>query len=258
MIENLYKEMMNGKKLKNEIEEIIMSLDEIKRNQMIDIVYEYYIEYKIKENKENFEIILNVLSKYDYYKEKLLDYLEEKKPIDFLYEKDISLVRYLEIDNKKEFLSIIMRLMCMDFFILNYNKFDYTEEEKNKLYFICNNIKYKNTSIEHMERIKEKTGIIATFLKMDIYNNFNREKFDFFVNNFKLIKEQDKCQVITGIFLAPIRYDINKLNNNLYLEFFKENQEILSKFDNHLKKYEKDNFIGYAEKLILEKELKNF
>lgn len=257
-MENLYKEIMNNEKLKNEIEEIILSLDEIKRNQMIDIVHENYFEDKIIKNKENFQTILNVLSKYDYYKEKLFNYLDEKKPVDFLFEKDISFVRYLDVDNKEQFLSTLRRLMCMDFFILNYNKFDYNDKEKYILYFICDCVKYKNTSIEHMKRIKEKTGIITPFLKMDIYSNFNREKFDFFVKNFKLIKEEDKCKVITNIFLAPITYDINRLNDELYLEFFKKNTETLSQFDNHLKKYRKDNFIGYAEKLIVLESMSGF
>lgn len=104
-----------------------------------------------------------------------------------------------------------------------------------------------------------------------IYNNdgINKDNFNFFIKNIKNIKKDNlKCKIIFNVFSNQTK---EKLNTELYLEFFNENTDLIKIFDEFLKENinnpnpfaitENENYnfmLGLAERLILDKQLKDF
>ncbi len=230
----------------------------------------------VEKNLINEQKIVNLVSNNPYYLEVLLEEISGYKPKKVYCSRDLSLVKYLKISNKEEFLKILDKITCMNFFAENYNNFTYNEEEKKEIqrlfdnYIIDGYIKLK-INIEERKHIYNKTGLIIPFLLCtDLYRGDTKEQLNFFIEYFKYCPEHE---IIKRIFLGYNNYEIKNFQQEYYQEFLLNNIEytklLTEQFQIDLENYEKVNanfkilngikFIKkLTEKILLKYQLENF
>lgn len=268
MIINLINEFRKKTMTISKIEKLFKKLSEEEKNRIIDFLFDNYTE--LDKNlydfaKENTQEIINILSKESYYKESLIKYLQEKNMRKIIFDENISLIRKMEVEKKEDFIFILNKLQCVDFFILNCLKFDYDIKEKEILVNEFFYMPYIKLNIEKVKLINEKTNVLSIFLTLDIENDFNQDRFNFFVNNIKYVKDNRlKCSIIYDNFFNTD----SQYNYKLYLEFINKNKDLIELFNNYIRKEAKYyseirqnqmlELIGLAEKLIMEEEINSF
>lgn len=243
------------------------------------IIIDYVIEIEnpdlICSYGDNKDKIIEILSKEIYYREEIINKIKKNNK-KIVYKKPASIVKSLEILTKEDFFLILNKTNCIDFFLLNYQKFKYTIDEKESLQKILNGYYYldKPLTIAELNKIKEKTSVCNIFPIIYKNNEINKENFYFFVKNINNIQDEHlKLRIISDILVYQENF---MFNTELYFEFFNENRNLIKKFEEFIKEiitirnmisvcdsYNKQTekleyIIGLAEKLILEKELKNF
>lgn len=288
-------EIIKSKINKKQMLSLFENLDVEDKHCLIDIVilsynfnYNCLLSYtfnynclNVKENevsiddKDNIQSqkLVDILSKNNYYKQRIMKLMKESARISG---EDFSLVRKMKVDTKAEFFNVLKIFCCETFFLLNYKKFDFDIEEK---IIIQNYFKdrkfFKNIPINDKKDFFEKTGLLyPIFHNLDIYDNFNQEEYDLFKSAFnkkELGKVEHIGRLLVIVFLSKIDFDIDKINKKIYLDLFKEHRYLIKELEDYLlkfldrlknkEKYKNKNLekiIGFAEKLIIEDELKYF
>lgn len=285
-------EIIKSKMNKKQILSLFDTLNIEDKHYLIDIVIlSYTFNYNclnVEENgvhiddKDNIQSqkLVDILSKNNYYKQKVMKLMKEStklmKESTRIGGEDFSLVRKMKVDTKAEFFNVLKIFCCETFFLLNYKKFDFDIEEK---IIIQNYFKdrkfFKNIPINDKKVFFEKTGLLyPIFHNLDLYNNFNQEEYDLFKSAFnkkELIKVEYIGRLLVIVFLSKIDFDIDKINKKIYLDLFKEHRYLIKELEDYLlkfldrlknkEKYKNKNLekiIGFAEKLIIEDELKYF
>lgn len=265
-----------------DINKMLHRLDINYTNEIIDIIFSYFIKKNDLFYNKGLKSLLNVLVEEKYYRENIINLLNNKKD-KFYNESLISLlIEKLKIDTKENFLKILNKIQNIKFFLLNYEYFDYTDEEK---IFLRSFLDKKSKECKYdlflydeneLEKIKNKIGIFQQIVYIDIYQkvdeNFNN-KFDFFVNNFKYLeKNNENMMFLMGIFFSKIYFNINNLNEKIYIHFFKVNVELQEYFYDFLKSLieklklnENEEFskkikkiISFTEHIFVSLEIENF
>ncbi len=278
-IEELFEKITEEERSPMEIKKMIHRLDKDYSNEIID--------YMLEENIENFwlyykncvKLLIYVLVEKDYYKEKLINVFKEEK-VNFSAISPL-LIEKLKINNKEIFIKILNSSQVgINFFFLNYENFDYNEEEKNTLQnYLNKKAKGLNNFVldlnkEQLEKIKEKIGIFQMLLSINLYKNLDKnfnEKFDFFTNNFKYLENnRENILFLHMTFFSDIECCIEYLSKNKYNYFFEKNADYLEAYYYFLKeimeKSKEDKIYfrkiekisKYNESLLLELQLKNF
>lgn len=268
----LFKELVESILSTSEIKSKIEAYDSHDIKILIDDIFWRYDEKKaslkthVENNKEMEQRLIDVVSEYPYYKEVLLEELNVFQRLRMDYIKDLSLVKNLNIDDKETFLIILEKLNCFYFFKLNYKKFDYNEEEKEKIKKLFENTKVPQTSNKEKEKIYNKTGLIEPFfLNVNINLGSHQRAFEFFVENFEKSKD---------FFIVLNMFTKEEFNLDLYEYFLKRNIGLMKNFPSYIEKNikiisknkrmeEKDiKYLNYlqklTERLIAKEELKNF
>lgn len=266
----------------NDIKEIIdflFIIYDCSRNSIVMYANDKINKPKIKQQ----QLLVNVLSKYKYYKEKILQEISIKNTVKYIRKEEFSLIKKLSVNKKEDFLNIISEISCTSFFLLNYNKFDYSEEEKKML---SNNLSeniFPKLDITEKQNIVNKTSIIYPLVNTVEFFNLtiekNKEECDFIIKNAKYLDQnKDTSKLILNIFLSPHKLiNINnnaEIDNEYYLLFFKNNLKFLKPFEDFVKEYvifltksftshsidvdKMSQIIGLADKLMLTEELEKF
>lgn len=266
----------------NDIKEIIDFLFIIydsSRNSIVIYVNDKINKPKIKQQ----QLLVNVLSKYKYYKEKILQEVSIKNAVKYIRKEEFSLIKKLSVNKKEDFLNIISEISCTSFFLLNYNKFDYSEEEKKMLSNNLSENLFPKLDITEKQNIVNKTSIIYPLVNTVEFFNLtiekNKEECDFIIKNAKYLDQnKDTSKLILNIFLSPHKLiNINnnaEIDNEYYLLFFKNNLKFLKPFEDFVKEYvcfltksftshsidvdKMSQIIGLADKLMLTEELEKF
>lgn len=266
----------------NDLKEIIDFLFIIydsSRNSIVIYVNDKINKPKIKQQ----QLLVNVLSKYKYYKEKILQEVSIKNAVKYIRKEEFSLIKKLSVNKKEDFLNIISEISCTSFFLLNYNKFDYSEEEKKMLSNNLSENLFPKLDITEKQNIVNKTSIIYPLVNTVEFFNLtiekNKEECDFIIKNAKYLDQnKDTSKLILNIFLSPHKLiNINnnaEIDNEYYLLFFKNNLKFLKPFEDFVKEYvifltksftshsidvdKMSQIIGLADKLMLTEELEKF
>ena len=285
----LLKSILNKNIEETEVIEEIKRLNPENKKIIIDhilnIEHPSFIFNDIHKNNNILKII-DILSKEDYYREEIIKKIKKRGKVIY-FRKPVSMIKSLEVFTKEDFFVILNnhsyfdffynQKSCFKFFILNYKKFDYTEKEKENLQEIFPKYYFLNTelSIENIKEIREKTSLSNIF--PEIYKNdvINKDNFNFFVDNIKNINDDDlKCSMIFYVFFGFFKNKKESLNSELYLLFFEKNTDLIEIFETYIRKIIDVGIVEYksysiitsdleyvirlAEKLIFEKELKDF
>lgn len=225
-------------------------------------------------NQRQSKRLINVLSNNDYYREKIIN-LNYNYSIN-IKNNDFSMVRKLKVNTKEDFFKVLKMFRCQDFVLLNLKKFDFNHEEKLKYQQYSKVLKITRNIAENKKSIFiEKTGLLyPVFYNLDLYDNFNQKEYDFFKSifhnkNLNIIDNIGRLLVI--IFLHKVNLDVNKINKEIYLDFFKEHTHlikdiegtVLNIYSHNVTKsiYENKNLknlIGLADQLIFEDQLRIF
>ncbi len=254
--------------LEEYIDEIVLSYNFI--NNMINIKYNgMNIEDK---NQRQSRRLISVLSNNNYYREKIIN-LNSNNSIN-IENNDFSMVRKIKVNKKEDLFKILKMFRCIDFFLLNFKKFDFNYEEKLKINEYLGNVKISKLNNKEKLIFIEKTGLLyPVFYNLDLYEGFNQEEYNFFksiFNDKNLDKVDNIGRLLAVIFLHRIDLDVDKINKIIYLDFFKEHSFLIKEIENFLLKmnanstkriYENKNLqklIGLADKLIFEEQLKDF
>lgn len=254
--------------LEEYIDEIVLSYNFI--NNMINIKYNgMNIEDK---NQRQSRRLISVLSNNNYYREKIIN-LNSNNSIN-IENNDFSMVRKIKVNKKEDLFKILKMFRCIDFFLLNFKKFDFNYEEKLKINEYLGNVKISKLNNKEKLIFIEKTGLLyPVFYNLDLYEGFNQEEYNFFksIFNDKNLDNVDNIgRLLAVIFLHRIDLDVDKINKIIYLDFFKEHSFLIKEIENFLLKmnanstkriYENKNLqklIGLADKLIFEEQLKDF
>lgn len=283
-IVDLFYSIIKEERTSIDINKMLHRLDINYTNEIIDMMFSHFIKDSMLFHNKGFRALLNVLVEEKYYREKLINLLNNKKYKIYNIPLVDLLVENLKIDNKEFFLKILnnVQFQNINFFLLNYEYFDYTDEEKRFLRsFLDKQSKECRYNLffyeeNELEKIKDKIGIFQQILYIDIYQkvdkNFNN-KFDFFVNNFKYLdKNNENMMFLMGIFFSKIYFNINNLNEKLYIHFFKVNVELQEYFYNFLKSLieklklnENEEFskkikkiISFTEQIFVSLKIENF
>jgi len=187
---------------------------------VVNIDHPDFINDIIPKSNNIFKII-DILSKEIYYREEIIKKFKKIGKREYLRE-PISIVKSLEVFTKEDFFIILNKKSCINFFLLNCLKFNYTKEEKENLkeifpdyYFIDSQL-----SIENIIEIREKSSLFNIFPEIYKKNGIDKNNFNFFVKNIKNIKDEElKCSIVFNFFFGFLNYE-QKLNNELYLDFF--------------------------------------
>lgn len=266
----------------NDLKEIIdflFIIYDCSRNSIVMYANDKINKPKIKQQ----QLLVNVLSKYKYYKEKILQEVSIKNAVKYIRKEEFSLIKKLSVNKKEDFLNIISEISCTSFFLLNYNKFDYSEEEKKMLSNNLSENLFPKLDITEKQNIVNKTSIIYPLVNTVEFFNLtiekNKEECDFIIKNAKYLDQnKDTSKLILNIFLSPHKLiNINnnaEIDNEYYLLFFKNNLKFLKPFEDFVKEYvifltksftshsidvdKMSQIIGLADKLMLTEELEKF
>lgn len=275
--------------------EIRNKIKELKENDIKEIIDFLFINYDFSKNSivmysndkinkpkiKQQQLLVNVLSKYKYYKEKILQEVSIKNAVKYIREGDLSLIKKLSVNKKEDFLNIISEISCVRFFLLNYNKFDYSEEEKRILNNNLSENIFPKLDIKEKQNIVNKTSVIFPLVNIVEFFNLNLEKnkeeCDFIIKNAKYLDKDNKTfKLILKTFLnsEKVINNTSEIDHEFYLKFFKNNLELLKPFENFIKEYinllttfftshtvdidKISKIIGLADKLMLIEELEKF
>lgn len=162
---------------------------------------------------------------------------------------DFIFIQYLKVENKDDFLYFFSTFPNTQFFMTNFEKFDYSNEEKS---LIQNVFSEKSSFLfsftieqNEKEKIFSKIGLVPILLKSNIFCDDNslfiQENFNFLIKYFPNLSE-NKDQVILSAFFHHIIF--SKTNDNflnLYKKFcllFKNDVEsLLNNMDRNNKLY---------------------
>lgn len=274
-IYDILKVLLNKNIKETNLVKEIKKLNHKNKKIIIDYVIEIENPDLICSYGDNKDKIIEILSKEIYYREEIINKIKKNNK-KIVYKKPKSIVKSLEILTKEDFFLILNKTYCIDFFLLNYQKFNYTKNEKESLQKILNGYYYldKPLTIAEINKIKERTSVCNIFPIIYKNNEINKENFYFFVKNINNIQDEHlKFRMIAEILVYQENF---MFNTELYFEFFNENRNLIKEFEEFLKEiitmryivslcdsYNKqteklESIIGLAEKLILEKELNNF
>lgn len=278
-IEELFNEITEEERSPIEIEKMIHRLNKDYSNEIIDYMLEENIENYWLYYKNYVRLLIYVLVEKDYYKKKLINIFKEEK-VNFSSISPL-LIERLKINNKEIFIKILnFSQVGINFFFLNYENFDYNEEEKNILQnYLNKKAKGLNNFVldlnkEELEKIKEKIGVFQMLLSINLYKNINKDynkRFDFFTQNFKYLeKNRENILFLHMTFFSDIECCIEYLNKNEYINFFEINADFLEIYYDFLKiiqeKSQEDKIyfrkiekiLNYTESLLFDKKIKNF
>ncbi len=261
-IEDVFNKIIEKERGVIEIKKMMYHLDYDRSEEMIDYILNEQIEnYELYFDKP-VQLLVNVLVEEDYFKEKLIKVLHKEKIIS--QHVNILLINKLKIENKTDFFKILDKISSMNFFLLNYEKFDYNEEEKN---FLKSFLKLKTKGLKNyildldknqLEKIKEKIGVFKELLFFDLYQKKHKhfhDKFIFFVDNFKYLdNKEENLLFLSEIFFIKIHFNIDRLDKVNYINFFKVHADYLDSFYNYLKIITEEARIHNNEKLLLKME----
>lgn len=285
LLKSILNKNIKEKEVIDEINKLNSENKKIIIDHILNIEHPSFIFNDLHKNNDIFKII-DILSKEDYYREEIIKKIKKRGKITY-FKKPVSMIKSLEVFTKEDFFVILNnhgyldffynQKSCLKFFVLNYKKFDYTEEEKENLKEIFPKYYFLNTelSIKNIEEIREKTSLCNIFPEIYKNNVMNKDNFNFFVDNIKNINDDDlKCSMIFYVFFGFFKNKEKSINSELYLLFFEKNINLIKIFETYIRKtinvgiveYKSYSIIttdleyvtGLAEKLIFEKQLKDF
>lgn len=137
-------------------------------------------------------------------------------------------------------------------FLKNHINLKFTEENKFKILESVERLNFLFTDLSFLIEFKEKIGFRPFLLKDHFDFNSTIEEFSFFINNFHLVEEQFKMNIIMNkffgnIYFANIKY-INLKRKDFFINFIKIHPnyffELMNNFDFYfdLKEKEKNIF----------------
>lgn len=216
--------ILESKMKQKEIEGILNNLD-------IKLLIEYLItleEYR-NINMNNYQRLLNVLSKNDLYSKIVIENLKRIP--------NSSMIDYIKIEDKKYFLKILKKEKNINFFLKNYKKFNYTKKENELISSIFYN-KVFNLKLREKENIIEKGFFFLDLLRFSFTENLNIKELNFYKLNISKIKEESN--IFKSIYQNFVVYvGINKINSNELFNFLKSNINYLEIFNKYLEKHKK-------------------
>lgn len=260
-IEEIFNKIIEKERGVVEIKKMMCHLDYDRSEEMIDYILNEQIENYPIYFEHPVQLLVNILVEENYFKEKLTKVIEKEKTI--FQEVNTLLIRKLKIENKEDFFKILTKIPSMDFFLLNYEKFDYNEAEKS---FLKSFLKLMTRGLNNdildldknqLESIKEKIGIFKELLWFDLYQKRHKyfyDKFDFFVNNFKYLENEEENILLSDMFFSKIHFNIERLDKVNYINFFKIYNDYLNTFYDYLKTTIEELKINGDEKLLLKME----
>lgn len=220
-----------------------------------------------KKNRQSKRLI-NVLSKNDYYRQKIIDLNENDYTV--IKDNDFSMVKKLKVDTKEDFFKVLKMFRCQDFILLNLKNFNFNQEDKLIFKKYCKHMKINRGINQNEKKIFiEKTGLLyPIFCDLNLYDKFNQDEYNFFksiFNDKNLNTTENIGRLLLIVFLQKINLDVDKINKKIYLDFFKEHTDLIKEIEdfslNMYNTYKDKNIkrlIGLADKLICEEQLKSF
>ncbi len=277
----LFKNLLESKIDRKETKEEINKLSEYDIKSLIEDIFWRYdfekaeLKTHVQRDLINEQKLIFLVSDFPYYLNVLLEEINGYKSKK-IYCKDLSLVKYLKVNNKENFLKILNKITCVDFFIRNYDKFEYNLEEQKEIQnifdsYVMDGYAKLKISVEDRKKIFNKTGLLVPFLLFtDLYEKYNQEEFEFFVEHYKYCSDHE---VMKYVFLGKNKYNITKFKEKLYELFVEKNKFYIKDYPEKIKKDIEDyikvsankeiiNGLGYmlklTEKLFLKYEMENF
>lgn len=257
----LFKNLLEIRIDKKETKEEINKLKESDIQELINDIFWRYdsekaeLKIHVEKNLINEQRLIYLVSDFPYYVNTLLEEIKFYKQRE-LYIKDLSLVKYLKVNDKEIFLKILKKLTCIKFFINNYDNFNYNLEEKQEIQNILNNYSIRNSTkkifninTETQIKIFNKTGLIVPFLLLtNIYRGDSKEEFNFFIEYFKYCPDHE---IIKRIFLGYNNYEIKNFKQEYYQEFLLNNIEYTKLLTKQFQiDFENYNKVGVNSKIL--------
>ncbi len=279
-------EILTTYKTESDISKIMNDLSTDIVNAYIDeIVSNYSFSHNIihiKNNGMNIEDknhrqskrLISVLSNNEYYKEKIVNLNKNDHIV--IKNNDFSMVKKLKVNTKEDFFKVLKMFRCQDFVLLNFENFDFNQSDLEKFKLYCSSLKI-NRKISKTKKIKfiEKTNLLyPIFYDLDLYEKFDQEEYDLFksiFHNKNLNITENIGRILTMVFLHKINLEVDKINKEIYLDFFKEHTHLIKEIEKFILESSNNasfnhifedknliNLIGLAEKLICEDQLRSF